>query len=140
MVTDRDFREKVVAVGRDVKEPVETIMNSPIISIDSEDNCFEAVLRMIRHRIHHILVMENGKLKGMLTNHDFMLLQGSSPTILVKEIGQIRTIEELQDTASKFYKAVSSLLRYGARPHNITGLITELIEKIINTIMRKHCF
>ena len=135
MVTDRDFREKVVAEARDVKTPVSTIMNTPLISIDAEDNCFEALLRMIRHRIHHILVMEGGKLKGMLTNHDFMLLQGSSPTILVKEIGQIRSIEEMRHTAPRFYKAVSSLLRYGARPHNITGLITELMERIVNTIV-----
>jgi len=135
MVTDRDFREKVVAKARDVTQPVKTIMNTPVVSIDSEDNCFEALLRMIRNRIHHILVMEKGRLKGMLTNHDFMLLQGSSPTVLVKEIGQIKTIAELEDTAPKFYKAVSSLLRHGARPHNITGLITELLEKIINTVI-----
>jgi CBS domain-containing protein len=90
---------------------------------------------MIRHRIHHILVLEGVNLKGMLTNHDFMLLQGSSPTVLVKEIGQVKTIQDLQDTAPKFYKAVSSLLRYGARPHNITGLITELMEKITNTVV-----
>jgi CBS domain-containing protein len=135
MVTDRDFREKVVAEARDVANPVQAIMNTPLISIDSEDNCFEALLRMIRHRIHHILVLDGKKLKGLLTNHDFMLLQGSSPTILVKEIGQIKTIEELRDTAPKFYKAVSSLLRYGARPHNITGMITELMEKITNTVV-----
>ena len=135
LVTDRDFREKVVAKARDVANPVAEIMNTPLITIDSEDNCFEALMKMIRHRIHHILVLEGVKLKGMLTNHDFMLLQGSSPTVLVKEIGQIQTIEELQDTAPKFYKAVSSLLRYGARPHNITGLITELMEKIINTVI-----
>ena len=135
MVTDRDFREKVVAEAKDVMSPVESIMNTPLITIDSEDNCFEAVLRMIRHRIHHILVMEGENLKGMLTNHDFMLMQGSSPTILVKEIGNIKSIEELQDTAPKFYKAVSSLLRHGARTHNITGLITELTEKITNTVI-----
>ena len=135
MVTDRDFREKVVAVARDVTQPVKEIMNTPVVSIDSEDNCFEALLRMIRHRIHHILVMEKGRLKGMLTNHDFMLFQGSSPTVLVKEIGQIKSIAELEDTAPKFYKAVSSLLRHGARPHNITGLITELMEKIINAVV-----
>ena len=135
MVTDRDFREKVVAEARDVANPVKAIMNTPLITIDSEDNCFEALLRMIRHRIHHILVLEGGKLRGLLTNHDFMLLQGSSPTILVKEIGQIKTIEELRGTAPKFYKAVSSLLRYGARPHNITGMITELMEKITNTVI-----
>jgi CBS domain-containing protein len=135
MITDRDFREKVVAEARDVTTPVNTIMNTPLISIDAEDNCFEALLHMIRHRIHHILVMERGKLTGMLTNHDFMLLQGSSPTILVKEIGQIRSIEEMQNTAPRFYKAVSSLLRFGARPHNITGLITELMERIINAVI-----
>jgi len=135
MVTDRDFREKVVAEARDVAHPVKAIMNTPLITIDSEDNCFEALLRMIRHRIHHILVLEGEELKGLLTNHDFMLLQGSSPTVLVKEIGQVKTIEELQGTAPKFYKAVSSLLRHGARPHNITGLITELLEKISNTVV-----
>ena len=135
MVTDRDFREKVVAEAKDVVSPVKSIMNTPLITIDSEDNCFEALLIMIRHRIHHILVLEGRRLKGLLTNHDFMLLQGSSPTILVKEIGQIESIEELQDTAPKFYKAVSSLLRNGARPHNITGLITELTEKITNTVI-----
>jgi CBS domain-containing protein len=135
MITDRDFREKVVAQAKDVTQPVASIMTTPLITIDSEDNCFEALLRMIHHRIHHILVMEGAQLKGMLTNHDFMLLQGSSPTILVKEISHIQTIEELQDTASKFYKAVSSLLRHGARPQNITGLITELMERISNTVV-----
>jgi len=135
MITDRDFREKVVAEAKDVTSPVKTIMNTPLITIDSEDNCFEAVLRMIRHRIHHILVMEGRKLKGMLTNHDFMLFQGSSPTVLVKEIGNITSIEDLQDTAPKFYKAVSSLLRHGARMHNITGLISELTDKITNTVV-----
>ena len=135
MVTDRDFREKVVARAKDVVDPVKSIMNTPLITIDSEDNCFEALLKMIRHKIHHILVMEGETLKGMLTNHDFMLMQGSSPTILVKEIGHIKSIEELQDTAPKFYKAVSSLLRHGARPHNITGLITELTENITNTVI-----
>jgi CBS domain-containing protein len=135
MVTDRDFREKVVAVARDVAAPVREIMSAPLITIDAEDNCFEALMKMIRHRIHHILILENGRLLGLLTNHDFMLLQGSSPTVLVKEIAHVRTIAELQGTAPKFYKAVSSLLRHGARPHNITGMITELLEKICNTVV-----
>ena len=135
MVTDRDFREKVVAAAMDVSRPVSLIMNSPLITIDAEENCFEALLRMIRHRIHHIPVMEGATLIGMLTNHDFMLMQGSSPTILVKEIGHIKSVDDLRDTAPKFYKAVSSLLRHGARTHNITGLITELMEKITNTVV-----
>jgi CBS domain-containing protein len=135
MVTDRDFREKVVAIAKDVTSPLESIMSPSLVTIEADDNCFEALLRMIHHNIHHIVVLEKGELTGMVTNHDFMLLQGSSPTILVKEIGQIQSPDELQDTAPKFYKAVSSLLRYGAKAPNITGLITELIEKITNSMV-----
>jgi CBS domain-containing protein len=135
MVTDRDFREKVVAKAKDVASPLDSIMSSSLVSIEADDNCFEALIRMIRYKIHHIVVLERGELAGMVTNHDFMLLQGSSPTILVKEIGQIQSTEGLKDTAPKFYKAVSSLLRYGARAHNITGLITELTEKITNSMI-----
>ena len=135
MVTDRDFREKVVASAKDVSAPLESIMSSSLVTIEAKDNCFEALIRMIRHKIHHIVVLEKGELTGMVTNHDFMLLQGSSPTILVKEIGQIQSPDELQDTAPKFYKAVSSLLQHGARAPNITGLITELTEKITNSMV-----
>ncbi len=135
MVTDRDFREKVVARAKDVSSPLESIMSPSLVTIEADDNCFEALIRMIHHNIHHIVVLEKGDLVGMVTNHDFMLLQGSSPTILVKEIGQIQSPDELQDTAPKFYKAVSSLLRYGAKAPNITGLITELTEKITNSMV-----
>jgi CBS domain-containing protein len=79
IVTDRDLREKVVAKGRNVSEPVKDIMSLPLIRVDYRDYCFEAVLKMIRHNVHHILVIKDGNLEGVLTNHDLMLLQGKSP-------------------------------------------------------------
>ena len=36
---------------------------------------------MIRHDIHHLIVLEGGQLKGVVTNHDLMLLQGTSPAV-----------------------------------------------------------
>jgi len=50
-------------------------MSSPLVRVDVKDYCFEAVLRMIKHNIHHMVVMKGGNLKGVLTNHDLMLLQ-----------------------------------------------------------------
>lgn len=135
MVTDRDLREKVVAQGRDVNSPLHTIMSSTLISVDAADTCFEALIRMIRHKIHHIIVMDGKVLKGMITNHDFMLLQGASPTALVKEISQIQSTADFKDTVANFIRSVGTLLRYGARAHNITGLITELMEKITNGVI-----
>ncbi len=131
IVTDRDLREKVVARGRDLNEPVRLIMSSPLIRVDADEFCFEALLRMIRYNIHHLLVVEGGSLIGVVTNHDFMVLQGSSPTVFVKEIEDAQSIEELSVAKPKLVKVVSELLREGARASNVTGLITEITEKFI---------
>jgi len=133
MVTDRDLREKVVAGGADVRNPLSTIMSSSLVSVNADEYCFEALLQMIHHKIHHILVMDGETLKGIVTNHDFMTLQGSSPTGLVKEIEKIKDLAELKRITPNIFTTVSALLRDGAKAYNITGLITEIVEKIINS-------
>lgn len=135
MVTDRDFREKVVARGLDVDEPIQAIMSSSLVTVEADEVCFEALLRMMRHKIHHILVMDDDNLKGMVTNHDFMVLQGASPTVLVKEIEKARGIDDLSTTVPKLCKVTHALIREGAKAHNITGFITELTDKIINSVI-----
>lgn len=131
IVTDRDLRNKVVAIGLPITGPVTNIMSKPLISVDAEENCFEALLRMIRHKIHHIIVIEAGKFKGIVTNHDFMVLQGSAPTALVKEMDDMKDVDELSAVVPKLYKNVSNLVREGARASNVTGLITEVTEKLL---------
>jgi len=74
IVTDKDLRARVVAKGRDINEPIKNIMSPPLIRVDDKDYCFEAILKMIRFNIHHILVIKNGDLDGIITNHDLVLL------------------------------------------------------------------
>ena len=134
IITDRDLREKVVAGGMDISSPVSAIMTSPLIKADAEEQCFETLLRMMRYKIHHIVVMDEDTVRGIVTNHDFMVLQGSSPMVLVRELSEMRTLESLGGTTTKLYKTVSNLMRDGARSHNITGLITELADKLVNRL------
>ena len=39
-------------------------MTSTLIRVDARDYCFEAVLKMIKYNIHHIVVIKDGKLCG----------------------------------------------------------------------------
>ncbi|MGE5808726.1 MAG: DUF294 nucleotidyltransferase-like domain-containing protein [Nitrospirota bacterium] len=142
MVTDRDLREKVVSRGRNVDESVRNIMSTSLIRVDSRDYCFEAVLRMIKYNIHHILVIKDGTLTGVLTNHDLMLLQGTSPLSLTKDIESQQTIEGLVPVSKKINGIVGLLLKEGAKASNITKIITEvndrLVRKILEFAERKH--
>jgi len=97
IMTDRDLREKIVAQGRDLSQPVSAIMSSPIIQVDESEPCAEALFKMMRHNIHHVLVTKGGEFRGMVTNHDFMVLQGSSPTLLVRKVIETHSLEHLEE-------------------------------------------
>ncbi|MDI6727635.1 MAG: DUF294 nucleotidyltransferase-like domain-containing protein [Thermodesulfovibrionales bacterium] len=135
IVTDRDLREKVVAKGRDVSKPVKDIMSLPLIRVDYRDYCFEAVLKMIRHNVHHILVIKDGNLEGIITNHDLMLLQGTSPLSFAKDIENQQTIDGLIPVSEKISKIVGLLLNEGAKASNITKIITELNDRLVRKVL-----
>lgn len=135
IVTDRDLREKVVAKGRDAGEPVKNIMSTSLIRVDARDYCFEAVLKMIKYNIHHILVIREGSLAGVITNHDLMLLQGTSPLSLTKDIESRQTIEELIPVSGKINGIVGLLLQEGARASNIIKVITEINDRLVRKIL-----
>lgn len=131
LVTDRDLRAKVVAAGIDITAPVQKVMSAPLVAIEADRPCFEALLSMVRNHIHHLLVMEQGRFTGVLTNHDFMLLQGSSPTALVKDLEKAKNIEELVAAVRRVRKAVAGLLREGAKAAHVSSFLTEFAEKLV---------
>lgn len=135
IVTDRDLREKVVAKGRGVHEPIKNIMSLPLIRIDADDYCYEAILKMIRHKIHHLLVIKDGRLIGVLTNHDLMLLQGTSPLSIAQEIESQHTISGLVPITKKMTRLISLLLKEGAKATNIARIISEINDSLIRRIL-----
>jgi CBS domain-containing protein len=141
IVTDRDLRDKVVARGRNPEDKINNIMSVSLIKADARDYCFEALLKMIRYNIHHLLVVEEGKLKGVVTNHDLMILQGTSPISIAKEIESKQDIEGLVPVANKITGLVALLLKEGAKATNITRIITEvndiLLKKILSIAEKK---
>lgn len=135
IATDRDLREKVVAIGRDVSEPIKKIMSYPLIKIDINDFCYEAVLKMIQNNVHHIVVMKEDQLKGILTNHDLMVLQGSSPLSLVRNIESQESIEGLIPQSENINRVISLLLQEGVKASNITMIITEINDRLLRKVL-----
>jgi CBS domain-containing protein len=135
IVTDRDLREKVVAKDRSVEDRVSNIMSVSLIKVDARDFCFDALLKMIHYNIHHLLVVDEGRLKGVVTNHDLMMLQGTSPLSLAREIESQPTIDGLVPASKKINKLIELLLKEGARSSNITRIITEINDRLVQRII-----
>ncbi|MFH7321311.1 putative nucleotidyltransferase substrate binding domain-containing protein [Desulfurivibrio sp. D14AmB] len=135
IVTDKDLRTKVVAAGLDYQTPVTKIMAAPVQTIPAHAVCFDAMLRMMRRRIHHLAVEKQGEIIGMITTHDIMLLQGTSPLYLFREIVAQRTLEGLHPLARKVPSVVRTLIEEGAKANNITRMITVLNDHILERLL-----
>jgi len=136
IITDKDLRRKVVAAAMDVNEPVKNIMSFPIIKIDAKDYCFEAIVRMLKYNIHHLLVIKNGQIDGVITNHDIMMLQGFSPVTIVRDIEIQQSIDGLINASKQMTNIVGNLLHQGAKASNITRIITEINDRIVRKIIQ----
>ncbi len=135
IVTDKDIRSKVVAKGIDVNIKVSEIMATPVQTISSQAVCFDALLKMIKNRIHHLAIEQNGKIIRMITTHDIMVTQGTSPLYLFREILAQKSIEGLYPLALKIPQVVRSLIEEGAKANNITRMIAVLNDHVLDRLL-----
>ncbi|MEN8257644.1 MAG: putative nucleotidyltransferase substrate binding domain-containing protein [Thermodesulfobacteriota bacterium] len=142
IVTDKDLRTKVVAHGMDYSTPVREIMAAPVQTIPGNSFCFDALITMMKKKMHHLAVESQGVINGIVTTHDLMVVQGTSPLYLFKEISGVRSVEGLYPMAEKIPLVVRSLIEDGAKGGNITRMITiindHIVEKLLTLLLEKH--
>ena len=68
IMTERDILRKIVAKGKNPdKVKVKEIMNDPVITIDANEDIFEASKIMDEKKIRRLIVVENGQIVGKIT-------------------------------------------------------------------------
>ncbi len=135
IVTDKDLRNKVIARRLDYDQPVHSIMSSPVVTISGRAQCFDAVLQMTAEKVHHLAVVEDGQIVGVVASHDLLVVQGSSPLELLREVSSRRTIQGLYALAGKVAGVVRGLVEEGAKADNITRMIAVINDHIIERLL-----
>lgn len=95
IVTDRDMRSRCVADGLDTASPVSRIMSKQPVTIEPETTASEALLLMSQNNLHHLPVLRDSKLLGMISRSDIIRLQRNNPMHLISAIHKARDMDEL---------------------------------------------
>ena len=73
IVTDADVVRRVVAEGLDPNTtPVEKVMTTPLLAIESDRSVVDANDIMDQEHVRHLGVIENGKIIGVLSVRDLL--------------------------------------------------------------------
>jgi len=135
IITDRDLRSKVVAASLDYNRPVSDIMSTPLLTTSARAICFDVILKMMTTGIHHLGVEKDGRIVGVVTSHDIMLLQGHSPFYLFKEIVSQSRISDLYVLAAKIPNIIRNLIKEGGKAGNITRMTAILNDQILSRML-----
>lgn len=133
IVTDRDFRNKVIAKGLSPKNfKISEIMSSPVISVKEEDYIFEAIYKMTKENIHRLVVVdEMGMLKGVITDTDIIKNQTNTPLYFIRELEYVSSIDDLKNIEEKSANLIRYMLKSGIRTSDLIRFISYLNDSII---------
>jgi len=136
IVTDRDLRNRVLAVGHDLTAPVSDIMTRDPVSLDVTRPVFEAYLAMAKRGIHHLPLTRDGLAVGMLTTRDLISLQTQHPLYLVSQVHKQDSVDGLQALAARTPQMFALLLASGASPDDVARMLSALADAFTRRLVQ----
>jgi CBS domain-containing protein len=132
IVTDEDFRARVVAAGEEPSRPVAAIMSAPLLRISGDALLFEAATLMRDRDVQHLVVTDAlGATLGVLTGKELLQAQQHSVAMLQAEIRAATCVDELRAARSKLPFLVKSLLDGGTRVEHVTRVMTSVSDSVL---------
>ena len=110
IVTDQDFRDKVVAKGLAYDTPLEHIMSAAPITVQHNQLVFEAMMLMLRQHVQHLPVIKKGEVLGMVSQTDLVKYQSRNSLFVVNQIFNAQSAQELagmkQDVRDSYVRMI----------------------------------
>jgi len=135
IVTDRDLRRRVVASTHRLDAPVASIMTANPVTLSADAYAFEALLVMSQHNVHHLPVLDDDGIAGMVTTTDLMRLQADNPVYLVGEVRKQDSVEGLAAVSERLPQMVIHLVESDARADDTTRLVTAVTDAITQQLL-----
>jgi CBS domain-containing protein len=135
IVTDRDLRNRVLAVGRDPAEPVTAIMTSSPLTLDASSPVLAGILAMASRGIHHLPLTRGDRVVGMVTTRDLMSLQTHHPLYLAAQLQKQESVAELAEVCQRVPKLFELMLASGIRAEEVPKVLTMITDTVTRRLI-----
>ncbi len=135
LLTDSDLRNRVLAAGRSVDEPISEVMTRDPITLGRQQSAFEAALLMGRKGIQHLPVVESGKVVGMLTARQLLQSENRHELFLMARIKQADSVAELARLCRDLPSLQQQLMAAGAEARHLGQLLAQVSDTLTRRLL-----
>lgn len=138
IVTDSDFREKVILNRMDFDDSVGKLSNPVSMYVSENDFLFNAQLLMAKHGVKRMVVKnDNDEICGIIDQISLSSFFATHTFSVSNEIDKAESIEELKIATKSFTKIIKSLNAKGVKVDFISKLINQLNRKVMHKLFIK---
>jgi len=142
MVTLVDLLQRVLLPQRPLDAPVADVMSAPIVTLPGSATAYEAMHVMAEHEIRQIVVVENGRLLGVINERDLFALQRVSMRDVIEGLHAADSIDTLKRAGEDIRRLTLNLLAQGVSAEPLTRTIASLNDALarraIDIVRKRH--
>jgi CBS domain-containing protein len=130
MFTTTDLRDALLRPVAPQLLPVRDVARFNLVTLSPDAELFDALLIMLRHRIHRVLVTDGEAILGILSQLDLMSFMSNHSHLITLQVEQARSVDDLQAAARQVDDSIKMLQRGGMRIEIVSKLVSELNSQI----------
>jgi CBS domain-containing protein len=135
IVTDRDFRSRVLAEGLGAPTSVAQVL-SPARTVPSSTPVFEAWKLLLEAGVHHLAVVRGDAVAGVLTANDLLRCSAQGPVSVLRGVERLAARENLPGYTTRVAEMAASLLAGGLEANTIAGFVARLNDALLRRILQ----
>lgn len=132
ILTSKDLRGFIIH-GKTPEEKVSAYMSSPAVAIEADAPVFEAHLKLLKRGINHLVVTKNGRVEGVITANDVLMLfePTTSLVVLYRKLKKSKNIDEMRSAFTSLKITIANLVLRGMHFYDLSSLLTDIYDYIV---------
>lgn len=137
--TVRDLISRVILPGTDLATPMRRMMTPNPIALPSTAHAFEAAMVMAKHGFRHVLVADEGKLTGMISEKDLFSLQRVGVTQISATIRSAMAMDTLIKSGEDIRQLGHNMMAQGVAAEQLTQILSTLNDLLTQRVIELEC-
>jgi CBS domain-containing protein len=129
--TERDVVDRVALAMIDQLRPIADVMTPNPVVLSGQATIFEAAQIMAQRRFRHIVIVDDDKLAGVISERDLFSMQRLSLGGVAKAVDLAEDADVLARAAADVRSMTSTLIAQGVSAEQLTHFVTTLNDAIV---------
>lgn len=137
ILTLKDVLERVALPENRWDDPIASVMSAALVTLPPQASAHDAALAMMVRGIHHVVLVEDGRLAGVVSDRDVSRRLGADLRHMGRAMRAARTHEELRIFAAAIQDTAHGMLAQDAGAAQVTLFVATMNDALTRQLVAR---